>query len=151
MMNKNRIAYAEVYSFINSLPAKEYKRIPNNVVDYINWHRDYNYEFNYDCTKTVDEQNFSKEAVTMIMKLYLEYFADKYERQKVNSIIYKNDLKKNEELMKKYNPDDLFKNNTTAEIIETDNKEETSLVDSKKDSFFTIIKNFIKNVLHRKS
>lgn len=138
MINKNKIAYAEVYSFINSLPAKEYKMIPNDVVDYINWHRDYNYEFNYDCTKTVDEQKFSKEAIAMIMKLYLEYFADKDERQNVNSIIYKNDLQKNEELMKKYNSDDLFKNKN--------NKEAPSLIEYKKNNFFIRIK----NVLHKK-
>lgn len=151
MMNKNRIAYAEVYNFINSLPAKEYKKIPNDVVDYINWHRDYNYEFNYDCTKTVDEQNFSKEAVAMIMKLYLKYFADKDERQNVNSIIYKNNLRKNEELMKKYNPDDLFNNKDTTKTIKKDNNEGTSLVEYKKNSFFIRIKDFIKNVLHRNS
>ena len=80
MVDKNRIAYAEVYSFINSLPIKEYKMIPNRVIDYINWHRDYNYKFNYDCTKRIDEQNFSKEAVAIIMKLFFYFFTDKDEQ-----------------------------------------------------------------------
>ena len=91
MKNGNRIAYSEVYSFIESLPVHEYKKIPKDVVDYINWHREYNYEFKYDQTKTIDEQNISKEAAAMIIKLYSDYFADEDKKKQINNLIHKNE------------------------------------------------------------
>ena len=107
-MNKNKIAYAELYSFINSLPPKEYYKIPNEIIDYINWHREYNYKFNYDPKKTIYEQNFSREAIALILKLYLEFFADEKEKQNIYANIYRNEFNRNLELKEKYNPDNLF-------------------------------------------
>ena len=82
-MNYNKKSYSEVYSFINLLPFDEYYKIPKEVVDYINWHRDYRYHFVYDPTKTLRDQSFSEEAITMILKIYLEYFAEEDEKKKL--------------------------------------------------------------------
>ena len=142
MKEESRIAYAEVYSFIDSLPAEEYKRIPKDVVDYINWHRDYNYEFKYDPEKTVDEQNISKEAAAMIIKLYSDYFADEDKKKDINKSIYQNEQRKSKDAMKNYNPDDLFKN-------DNNNQEENSMVETKNQSFFMKLLNRIKNIFKR--
>ncbi len=82
-MNQNKIAYSQVYSFIDSLPIENYIKIPENVIDYINWHRDYTYKFEYDNSKTVDDQNLSKEARILILNIYLEYFADDDKKQEI--------------------------------------------------------------------
>lgn len=139
MKEENSIAYAEVYSFIDSLPVDEYKKIPKDVVDYINWHRDYNYEFKYDPAKTIEEQNISKEAAAIIVKLYSDYFADENKKKDINNHIYQNEQRKNEEAMKKYNPDDIFKN-------DNNNQEENSMVEIKKETFWTKIFNRMKAI-----
>lgn len=107
-MNQNKIAYSEVYSFIDQLPPNEYYKIPKEVIDYINWHRDYNFDFKFDSSKSIDEQNISKEARALILKLYLDYFANDKEKQIVINTLNKNELKLQEELKKKYNPDNIF-------------------------------------------
>ena len=148
----NKTAYSEVYSFINTLSATEYYKIPNDVIDYINWHRDYKYNFKYDSTKTLHEQNLSKEAIAFILKLYYNYFADNEKKNNINSIIYKKEELLNERLKQKYNPDDLFKNQQINEIKEKniqENVQKTALVEYK-DNFFTKFKNFILKLLHIK-
>ena len=142
MKNENRIAYSEVYSFIESLPVHEYKKIPKDVVDYINWHREYNYEFKYDQTKTIDEQNISKEAAAMIIKLYSDYFADEDKKKQINNLIHKNEQRKSEEAIEKYNPDNLFKS-------ENNNLEEKSMVECKKENFWIRLGKYIKNVFKK--
>ena len=140
MMNK--IAYSEVYSFINSLPANEYYTIPTDVVEYINWHRDYKYKFNYDASKTLDEQNFSREAITLILKLFYEYFANNDEKNKINKILYENEEIRNIELKEKYNIDNIFKNKNKYKSVQQSNENITALVEYK-DNIFKKLKDLI--------
>ncbi len=108
-MDKNKIAYAEVYSFIELLPPSEYNKIPKDIIDYINWNRDYSYNFKYDPTKTVDEQNLSKEARAIILKIYLDYFANTEKKFKIKEILKLNQKKAEQEKKLRYNPENLFK------------------------------------------
>ena len=146
MMNKNRVAYSEAYSFIDSLPAEEYRMIPEDVVEYINWHRDYSYDFEYDPTKTVDEQNISKEGRALILKLFLEYFANEERKNEINKILSKNQLKVDAELMMKNNPNKIFKKEIKVEEIVTENKEDLTEV---KENIIIKIKNFILKIFNK--
>ena len=146
-MNNRRVALSEVYSFVNSLSFDDYNKISNDVIEYINWHRDYNYKFNYDSTKPIKEQNFSREAIAIIVKIFLKYFANADELQKAYGIIYKNEQKKNIKLTENYNPDDIFKNR--------DNGSETVIKDNlpieiEKGNFFKRFIDNIKNLFLKK-
>lgn len=105
----NKKAYSEVLSLINSLPAKEYKMIPNDVIEYISWHCDYSYKPKYDSSKSVEEQNFSREAITLFLKIFYEYFATSEQQEDIREKLRLQEIKIDKEKRKKYNPEDLFK------------------------------------------
>lgn len=147
-MNQNKIAYSQVYSFIDSLPIENYIKIPKNVIDYINWHRDYTYKFKYDNSKTVDEQNLSKEARILILNIYLEYFADDNKKQEIMKKLSQNNIDKDTSARLKYNPDDLFKNVYEIESKSVNNQENTLI--EYQENFFIKFKRFILNLIHKK-
>ena len=104
----NKKAYSEVLSVINSLTISEYKMIPYDVIEYIRWHCDYSYKPNYDSSKSLEEQNFSRESITLILKIFYEYFATSEQKEDIREKIRLQESKIEKEKRKKYNPDDLF-------------------------------------------
>ena len=137
-MNQNKIAYSQVYSFIDSLPIENYIKIPENVIDYINWHRDYTYKFKYDNSKTVDDQNISKEARILILNIYLEYFADDNKKQEIMKKLSQNSIDKDTSARLKYNIESKSVNNQENALIEY------------QENFFIKFKKFILNLIHKK-
>ena len=145
MNNRYARAYTEVLEIIKYFPEDEYKRIPQEKIDFFEQSKDKNYEFTIDPNKDLSEQNISKEANAIIVVLYQDYFATEEQKKKINQILRMNELKAEQEKIEKYNPNELFKNKEEKKQQNLYNN--TSLTEQK-DSFFTKFKNFIFKLLH---
>lgn len=77
-----RKAFSEVYSIIEVLDNKLKSRIPDGVINMIECARDKNYIFQYDNTKSIDKQNISNEAQSIIAFLYKNYMCSDDEKIK---------------------------------------------------------------------
>lgn len=108
------LAYSEVYEILN-LIGKEYKnKIPNKLLQIIADGTDKDYKPTIDIKKPLKEQNINQRTYDILGMIKLNYWCkDENEKREFLNIISKNDIKKQEELRKKYNPDNLFKNNNT--------------------------------------
>lgn len=115
MISNYKKAYSEVVGFLNCLPIEEYIKIPRDVIEFYEWNMDYTYCFVFDSTKTIDEQNISKEARAIILKIFMDYFASDEKKKEIKEILNKNELIHQKELRIKFNPYNLF-NNTEKQV-----------------------------------
>ena len=141
-------AYTEVLEMLKYLPYEELNRIPKEKIDFFERNKDKSYKFNISLEKPLAEQNISIEANSVIVTLFRDYFATDTQREKLKNILEQNEMKYQEELREKYNPDNIFKKcNQKNEINENIIQNENSLVEYK-ETFFRRFINKIKNIFH---
>ena len=141
-------AYTEVLEMLKYLPYEELNRIPKEKIDFFERNKDKSYKFNISLEKPLAEQNISIEANSVIITLFRDYFATDTQRAKLKNILEQNEMKYQEELREKYNPDNIFKKcNQKNEINENIIQNENSLVEYK-ETFFRRFINKIKNIFH---
>ena len=117
--------YSEVYevlgilgkNYINKLPSSLYKKIIKEKSD--------QYRPEYISITTIENQNIKKEAIAMIALLHLKYWCNSNEEKiKLKKLFQNNEKKYQNELRKKYNPDDLFKINIKMKQKQEENRKE---------------------------
>lgn len=132
-------AYTEVLEIIKYFPEEEYNKIPKEKIEFYKENMDKNYEFKINPELDLSKQNISIKANAIIVTLFQNYFATEEQNKKINEILKMNEIKSEQEKREKYNPEDMFKDNT--EIKQKDTTQ-TALIESK-DNFFVKIKRFI--------
>ncbi|MGN1299233.1 MAG: hypothetical protein ACI4UE_04555 [Candidatus Scatovivens sp.] len=147
-MNNNNKAYTEVLEIIKYLPKEEFEKIPKEKIEFYKQNRDKEYKFNFDISKPLEEQNFLKETNAIIVTLFRDYFATEIQKEKLQKILLINEQKYQEDLRKKYNPDDIFKK---QEKNYQEQKANTQLVEVKEENviqkIFRKIINWIKSFI----
>lgn len=142
-------ACAEVVRILDFIPYRDYKKIPKDVILHYEKNASENCDFEYDINCSLDEQNVSKTAKTIIALLFRDYWATLEQKNKILNY-EKNETIKEENIKKeKYNSNDIFKNNTKSTIIENkDNIQEKSLVNVSNikwyEKIWKIFKDFFK-------
>ena len=151
MINENYAkAYTEVLEIIKYFPDDELKKIPKEKIDFFKENMDKDYKFIIDPQIDLSKQNISKEANSIIIVLYQEYFATEAQKVKINKILELNQIKKEQEKIEKYNPDNLFKSSNDTNNKESKNTDINSVMSltEYKDSFFSRFKKFILKIFH---
>lgn len=140
-------AYSEVLEVLNHIPKSDYDKIPNNVIEVFTRNNNKKYEFNYDVTKTLNEQNVSKIAKTIIAILFRDYWATPTQREIIITKEKYDIAKLEQEKRELYNPDNIFKkkDKIQKEIVEEQN---TSLVKYQEINIVKKILNRIKKFLN---
>lgn len=140
-------AYTEVLEILKYFPEEEYKKIPVEKINFYKNNMDKNYEFTISPEIDLANQNISKEANAIIVRLYRDYYATEEQKIKINEILDLNQKKEELEKRKQYNPDAIFKNN---QQINTDNENSNTIIQlvEYKENFFVRFKKFIFKLLH---
>ena len=145
LSNNRRQAYTEIVNFIELLDEYNRNKIPKKLMEFFKVEKDNNYTKVIDPKIPIKEQNLKKETLALIAMLNLQYWCeDEKEKQRLKKIYANNEIKYQEELRNKYNPDDLFK--TKQKNIETNHSQQTAMIEYKELSIFQRIKEFIKNI-----
>lgn len=146
-------AYTEVLKILKFLPNDEYEKIPKKKIDFYEKHKDNNYIYTFDVSKSLDTQNISREANAIIVSLFRDFYATEMQKQKLNNILVNNENKYQNELREKYNQDNLFLNNNLKkdEIIENENMNHSmQMIEYKQEKFITKIIKKIKAFFQKK-
>lgn len=145
LSNNRRQAYTEIVNFIELLDEYNRNKIPKKLMEFFKVEKDNNYTKVIDPNVPIKEQNLKKETLALIAMLNLQYWCeDEKEKQRLKKIYANNEIKYQEELRDKYNPDDSFK--TKQKNIETNHSQQTAMIEYKELSIFQRIKEFIKNI-----
>lgn len=123
-------------------------RIPKKVISYFENNKSQEYNWAIDKSLPLEKQDLLPTTKELLTVLYKDFICDDIERAKLEKRLRNNELKYQEELRKKYNPDDIFKNRQTAtEYIEIQTK--NTEIAPYKESFFRKIISKIKLFFHK--
>ena len=126
-------------------------KIPLKIRNFFKNNASSTYSFEYDKTKSLNEQNIKDKTRGIIALLYRDYVCNDVERKEYNDIYTKFLNKKEEEKRNLYNPNDIFKkadNKICENNYETENTNYLEVVNNK-PSFIKRIFNKILSFFNR--
>ena len=141
-------AYKEVIEVLKYTKREDANKIPKSriLLWRINMNKDY--DFKIDTTKTLEEQNLSKEAKAIIANIFKKYWATDYQKERIEAK-EKYDIEQMEkEKYQKYNPNDIFKNRKQTIQQEEVASKTVSMVEYREPLFKRIL-NKIKNIFNK--
>ena len=149
LSKSTRQAYTEIDTFIDLLDEYNRNKIPQKLRDYFKKEKDINYIKNINPNQPIKEQNLKEETLALIAMLNLQYWCeDESEKQNLKSIYEENEKEYQIKIREKYNPDNIFKNK--QKNIETNQQEQTAMIEYKENSIFKKIKKLIMKFLNLK-
>ena len=102
-------AYVEILEILKRVDKKLVDKIPQKLIDFFNKNKDEEYYFKYDDTKRLKEQKLNSITLDLLGMLDLNYWCEiEDEKQKLIKKYSVNEKSYQEELRKKYNPDNIF-------------------------------------------
>ena len=141
--------YSEVYSILNLLGESYIKKLPISLVNMIKEERKQDYNPKYDLTINLEQQNIKRDSLSMIALFHLNYWCNSdEEKNELKKLFKTNEEKHQAEIREKYNPDNLFKNNTEEIKKEETIAESTVAMVEYKEPIFKRFINKIKSIFH---
>lgn len=136
MNRKTKEIYSEVYQVLNLLGNEYIDKLPKSLFNMLEKKRDINYEPKYTEDIPLNKQNIKNETISIIALLHLNYWCEnENEKFELKQIFKNNEDMYENELRKKYNPDNIFKKHAQEKII----KNEVALVEYKESIFKRLI------------
>ena len=144
---KTKEIYSEVYGILNMLGNNYIMKLPSSLYQMIEEEKSNEYNPKYDSEVALEEQNIRRESISMIALFHLNYWcSSNEEKENLKTIFKDNETKYQTELRRKYNPDNLFKRQS-SEQKEFSITKEVAMVEYKESILKKFI-NKIKNILH---
>lgn len=147
---KDRLSELDV--LLNYIDSEDWLKIPDDIIFYIKENKNEEYNWEYDETKSLENQNLSKDTFSLLTFIMYKYIASEDEKKEITSLV--NEI--TEELNKKYDVDNIFKktsgenkNISSSEGITICNETALIKIDENNKSFFSIIISFIKKFLKK--
>ena len=101
-----KIAYSEILEILKHISKKEQEKVPSNMIKMFKANASENSNFAYNPKKTLQEQNVSEIAISIIAILYRDYWATKEQKQKI--LNYQN-REREKYKAEKYDVNNIFK------------------------------------------
>ena len=106
---ETRQAYSEVNKFLELIGEEMSNKVPFKLRKFFEREMDKNYIPTINTNIPIKEQNLKRKTIAIIAGLNLQYWCKEDRKQELLEIYSNNEKKYQEELHKKYNPDDIFK------------------------------------------
>lgn len=137
------MAYAEIIEILDNMSYEDKNKIPKKIYDFFLEKSNKNYVRHLDKSKTLYDQEIREDTKEILAILLINYWCETVDKKNQLLTLFRdNEIKYQEQLREKYNPDMLFKskrNSNNNEKIE--NKTQMIVID--KDNIFT---RFIKKI-----
>ena len=122
-------------------------RIPKKFISYFENNKSQEYSWTIDKSQPLEKQDLLPTTKEILTVLYKEFICDDIEKIELEKTLSNNEIKYQEKLREKYNPDNIFedrKSNPKTEQVENEN---TSI--AYKESFFSKLINKIKLIFSK--
>lgn len=137
-------AYTEVLHYLKGINQEDIDKIPVKLIEYFKENMSSEYVCTFDYNKSLKDLDLLDETRGLIGMICLNYWCNTEEEKKMYlSVLNENEIKFQEELRRKYNPNDLFKKKEKVEELEKE--EHTELGEVKKENIIHKIFNKIIN------
>lgn len=145
---ETRNSYAEVLEILKYVNKDDYNKIPSKEIEVLKINSNKNYEFNYDPSKSLNDQDILERTKLIIAMFFCDYWANEEQKKKI--FAYDKEYERQQELEKSenYNTYNIFKKrNQENEIEENIIQNEVALVEYKESIFKKFI-NKIKRIFN---
>lgn len=135
----------EVDEILSYLSEEDYDKIPEDIKNFIKENKDSEYEWKYDETKDLKDQDVDRDTIVILSYINSEYLLSAEQKELMEQIYELNEQKAKEELKERQSGikvEDLFKNKH-EENKEKVNEEKKEIAEVKKETFFRKILNKI--------
>lgn len=133
-------ANTETKCLLKYFPINYIKKLPTKLLEMIYRNSDEKYNIDVDLKKDLKNQNISKKTKDMLAVLTYNYWSSESEKKDIIKRLNENENNYQEELRKKYNLDNIFKNRE-AKVEAVENS--VAMIEYK-EAFFTKIKNWFR-------
>ncbi len=153
-------AAVEVLDILNHMEKEDYNKVPAKFINMLEESASKDYVCELDYSKRLIEMDLSEETKALLGVMFRNYWCPEERREAYENKISENEAKLQEELRKKYNPDNIFAKSSTSsveEISSTTSNEETSsevsqdvgMIEVEEPSIFKRILNKIISIFKR--
>lgn len=147
-IDKNACAYKEIYEILKIFPPELVEKIPKEKISFFYNNMNKNYE--YIITKeTFDQVSMLEETAAILTILFRDYWAMPTQREKILSFEKNAKIDIENEARKRYNPEDIFKDQKATQILEKQTSNNVALTEYKESFFYKIRKVFL-NLFRKK-
>lgn len=150
MNSETRMAYSEIYEFINLLDKNEQSKIPQKLKDFFKNEKDDKYIKSINLDIPLNKQNLKRETLSLIALINLKYLETDKTRKEILIKNYKqNEINYRKLMEEKYNPKNMFRENEKIKTISNLPEKYNTKTVIKLKWYEKIIK-FIKDIFKRK-
>lgn len=118
----------EVETILKKLDENYINKIPTEIWDFIEKNKDDQYTFFYDDNIELLNQNLNIDTIAILSYINMQYLLDEKSKKEVEEILIKDEAFLEQQKMKKYNPENIFKN---KENIENKGERDVSMIEVK--------------------
>lgn len=148
MKDRYSRAFVELLEIIKYMGKEYEKKIPPQLLLIFENNKDQNYQYTIDNTKRLKEQKLLDETLGLLAVIELKYWATPKEKEMLSKVLRNNEIRYQNQLRERYNPDNIFRNNNSENIVEKNISKEVSLIEYQKESVFKKIINKIKIIFN---
>ncbi len=135
----------EIECVLNKMDQQNMKKIPKEFWEFMSNNKDTNYNFQYDDSKSITENNLHIDTIALLTYINMNFLLDGKSKEEMLSLLKEDERISEEQKRKQYNPDNIFKNKMDKHIEQT--SENIKMIEYKESIFHKIIAK-IKTFLH---
>ena len=117
-------------------------------MEFLNANASKTYKPELDHTKKIKEMQLKRKTKVILAIIYKKFWCNSEKQEQFNRVLKENQIKLENKLREKYNPDDIFKNRNKIELQEAPS-EKTRMIIVQEEKWYQKIFNLIKNFFHR--
>lgn len=141
-------AAVEVLDILDNTNKSDFNKIPSSFIKFLVKIASEDYTVNLDHSKPISEMNLKEKTKELLGFIYINWWCDKKDKEDYMKQIKELEIKKQEEMNEKYNPEKIFENKKQKS---TNNiKDETVTMIEYKENIFKRICNKILNFFKNK-
>ncbi len=141
-------AAVEVLDILDNTNKTDVDKIPSNFIKFLVDNASEDYKVNLDHSKLISEMNLKEKTKEILGVIYINWWCDKKDKEDYTKQIKELEIKRQEEIKEKYNPNKIFENKNKVQGYTNETKEviaqnETVTMIEYKESIFKKIWNKI--------
>ena len=134
-------AAVEALDILDNTNKEDVAKIPSSFIKFLVDNASEDYVVNFDHSKSISELNIKEKTKEILGTIYINWWCDNKQKEQYKKQIEAQEKRKQEELRKKYNHNNIFENKKKMQISnetqeEINSKNETLAITSNKENIF---------------
>lgn len=115
-------AAVEVLDILDNTNKTDVDKIPSSFIQFLVDNASEDYKVNLDHSKLISEMNLKEKTKEILGVIYINWWCDKKEKEEYMKQIKKLEIKRQEEMKEKYNPNKIFDNKNKVQTHTNETK-----------------------------